>query len=120
VRKIREVLRLKAQGVSDRQIAAAIGSARSTVPVRAPGRCRASAGAPNARPADLRLLGNDLAVLPKINRRPVHPSHLARCLAGSSQTATYAGCKTLRLFGLLTWSSHGPRSSNFRRVSELS
>lgn len=31
VRKIREVLRLKAAGVSDRQIAAAIGSARSTV-----------------------------------------------------------------------------------------
>ena len=31
VRKIREVLRLKAEGFSDRQIAAAIGSARSTV-----------------------------------------------------------------------------------------
>lgn len=31
VRKIREVLRLKADGFSDRQIAAAIGSARSTV-----------------------------------------------------------------------------------------
>ena len=31
VRKIREVLRLKAEGLSDRQIAAAIGSARSTV-----------------------------------------------------------------------------------------
>lgn len=31
VRKIREVLRLKAEGYSDRQIAAAIGSARSTV-----------------------------------------------------------------------------------------
>jgi DNA-binding NarL/FixJ family response regulator len=30
VRKIREVLRLKAEGFSDRQIAAAIGSARST------------------------------------------------------------------------------------------
>jgi len=31
VRKIREVLRLKAAGFSDRKIAAAIGSARSTV-----------------------------------------------------------------------------------------
>lgn len=31
VRKIREVLRLKAAGLSDRKIAAAIGSARSTV-----------------------------------------------------------------------------------------
>jgi len=31
VRKIREVLRLKAEGFSDRQIAASIGSARSTV-----------------------------------------------------------------------------------------
>ncbi len=31
VRKIREVLRLKGDGFSDRQIAAAIGSARSTV-----------------------------------------------------------------------------------------
>ncbi len=31
MRKIREVLRLKAEGFSDRQIAAAIGSARSTV-----------------------------------------------------------------------------------------
>jgi IS30 family transposase len=31
VRKIREVLRLKTDGFSDRQIAAAIGSARSTV-----------------------------------------------------------------------------------------
>src|ERR1700685_4008774 len=31
VRKIRQVLRLKAEGFSDRQIAAAIGSARSTV-----------------------------------------------------------------------------------------
>jgi IS30 family transposase len=31
VRKIREVLRLKAEGVSDRQIGIAIGSARSTV-----------------------------------------------------------------------------------------
>jgi len=31
MRKIREVLRLKAEGLSDRQIAAAIGSARSTV-----------------------------------------------------------------------------------------
>jgi IS30 family transposase len=31
VRKVREVLRLKAAGVSDRQIALAIGSARSTV-----------------------------------------------------------------------------------------
>ena len=31
VRKIREVLRLKAEGFSDRQIAMAIGSARSTV-----------------------------------------------------------------------------------------
>jgi DNA-directed RNA polymerase specialized sigma24 family protein len=31
VRKIREVLRLKAEGFSDRQIAKAIGSARSTV-----------------------------------------------------------------------------------------
>ena len=31
VRKIREVLRLEAAGVSDRQIAATIGSARSTV-----------------------------------------------------------------------------------------
>jgi hypothetical protein len=31
VRKIREVLRLKAEGFSDRQIAIAIGSARSTV-----------------------------------------------------------------------------------------
>lgn len=31
VRKIREVLRLKAAGVSDRQIAAAVGAARSTV-----------------------------------------------------------------------------------------
>ena len=31
VRKIREVLRLKADGFSDRQIATAIGSARSTV-----------------------------------------------------------------------------------------
>jgi transposase len=31
MRKIREVLRLKAAGVSDRQIAASIGSARSTV-----------------------------------------------------------------------------------------
>ena len=29
--RIREVLRLKAEGLSDRQIAAAIGSARSTV-----------------------------------------------------------------------------------------
>ena len=31
MRKIREVLRLKAEGFSDRQIAASIGSARSTV-----------------------------------------------------------------------------------------
>jgi len=31
VRKIREVLRLKAEGLSDRQIAHAVGSARSTV-----------------------------------------------------------------------------------------
>jgi hypothetical protein len=31
VRKIREVLRLKSDGFSERQIAAAIGSARSTV-----------------------------------------------------------------------------------------
>ncbi len=31
VRKIREVLRLKAEGFSDRQIGAAIGSVRSTV-----------------------------------------------------------------------------------------
>jgi hypothetical protein len=31
VRKIREVMRLKADGFSDRHIAAAIGSARSTV-----------------------------------------------------------------------------------------
>jgi transposase len=31
VRKIREVLRLKAEGISDRQIGVAIGSARSTV-----------------------------------------------------------------------------------------
>ena len=31
MRKIREVLRLKAEGFSDRQIAKAIGSARSTV-----------------------------------------------------------------------------------------
>lgn len=31
MRKIREVLRLKADGFSDRQIAAAIGSARATV-----------------------------------------------------------------------------------------
>ncbi len=31
VRKIREVLRLKAEGFSDRQIGVAIGSARSTV-----------------------------------------------------------------------------------------
>lgn len=31
MRKIREVLRLKAAGLSDRRIAAAIGSARSTV-----------------------------------------------------------------------------------------
>ena len=31
VRKIREVLRLKAEGFSDRQVAVAIGSARSTV-----------------------------------------------------------------------------------------
>lgn len=31
VRKIREVLRLKAEGCSNRQIAAAIGCARSTV-----------------------------------------------------------------------------------------
>lgn len=31
VRKIREVLRLKAAGMSDRKIAAAIGSSRSTV-----------------------------------------------------------------------------------------
>jgi transposase len=31
VRKIREVLRLKAEGLSDRQIAVSIGSARSTV-----------------------------------------------------------------------------------------
>jgi len=31
VRKIREVLRLKAEGLGDRQIAASIGSARSTV-----------------------------------------------------------------------------------------
>lgn len=31
MRKIREVLRLKADGFSDRQIATAIGSARSTV-----------------------------------------------------------------------------------------
>jgi DNA-directed RNA polymerase specialized sigma24 family protein len=31
VRKIREVLRLKAAGLSDRRIAAVIGSARSTV-----------------------------------------------------------------------------------------
>ncbi|MCL4851096.1 MAG: IS21 family transposase, partial [Bryobacteraceae bacterium] len=31
MRKIREVLRLKAEGYSDRQIALAIGSARSTV-----------------------------------------------------------------------------------------
>jgi transposase len=31
VRKIREVLRLKAAGISDRQIAASVGSARSTV-----------------------------------------------------------------------------------------
>jgi transposase len=31
VRKIREVLRLKAAGLSDRQIAKSVGSARSTV-----------------------------------------------------------------------------------------
>ena len=31
MRKIREILRLKADGFSDRQIAASIGSARSTV-----------------------------------------------------------------------------------------
>jgi hypothetical protein len=31
VRKVREVLRLKAAGISDRQIAASVGSARSTV-----------------------------------------------------------------------------------------
>ena len=42
VRKIREVLRLKAEGFSERQIAAAIGSARSTVQecVRRARRCR--------------------------------------------------------------------------------
>ena len=39
VRKIREVLRLKAERLSDRQIAAAIGSARSTVQ-ECLGRCR--------------------------------------------------------------------------------
>lgn len=39
VRKIREVLRLKAEGLSDRQIAQAIGSARSTVQ-ECIGRCR--------------------------------------------------------------------------------
>lgn len=41
VRKIREVLRLKAEGFSDRQIGAAIGSVRSTVQEclrRAPGK----------------------------------------------------------------------------------
>jgi DNA-binding NarL/FixJ family response regulator len=36
VRKIREVLRLKAEGFSDRQIGVAIGSARSTVLIGAP------------------------------------------------------------------------------------
>ena len=43
VRKIREVLRLKAEGLGDRQIAASIGSVRSTVQ-ECLRRCRETSG----------------------------------------------------------------------------
>jgi hypothetical protein len=48
------------------------------------------------------LLGDDLAVLPKIYGSAVHARYLARRLSGSSHPATDAGGKTLRLFRSFT------------------
>lgn len=65
VRKIREALRLKAEGFSDRQIAAAIGSARSTVQ-ECLRRCR-EAGVAWPLPAEL----EEVALHARLYRRSV-------------------------------------------------
>ena len=65
VRKIRETLRLKAEGFGDRQIAAAIGSARSTVQ-ECLRRCR-EAGVAWPLPAEL----DELALHARLYRRSV-------------------------------------------------
>jgi len=83
VRKIREVLRLKAEGFSDRQIAAAIGSARSTVQ-ECVHRAR-DAGVTWPVPPAM----NEAALHAMLYKRVVplhltalwHPSRLAGCLA---------------------------------------
>jgi hypothetical protein len=68
----------------------------------------------------LRLLGDDFAVLPKINGRAVHASYFARGLSGSSHSATDAGGEALRSFGSFAFGGHGPRSNSFGVASELS
>src|SRR5580658_1379275 len=63
-----------------------------------------------ARRRQLRLLGNDLAILQKVNRCSVHARHFPRRPCGAPHTATDAGSKTFRLPGRFTLLGHGPRS----------
>ena len=72
VRKIREVLRLKAAGVSDRKIAAAIGCSRSTVQLCLQRAAAAGVGWP--LPDELDDVALDARLYPKapmLNARPV-------------------------------------------------
>src|SRR5262245_3005496 len=67
----------------------------------------------------LRLDGDDLAVLPDVDGRTVHPGDLARALGRAAEgTADSAG------EFVVLWSAglsfHGPRSSNRGRAPELS
>jgi len=68
----------------------------------------------------LRLLRDDLAVLPKIHGRAVHAGDFSRGLSGSSHSASDVGGEALMFFGSFAFSCHGPRSNNLGVASELS